>query len=99
MNKWMPFNAVCDGNNLVDEIIYEKSKIRKPILSEDQLNNIQTKILESFNSKELIKIKYYMNNRIYELDSIIKKIDNINKLIEFKNGKKLYFSQIINIIS
>ncbi len=99
MNKWMPFNAVCDGTSLVDEIINEKSKIRKTILSEDQLNTIQEKILDSFNSKELINIKYYMNNRIYEIDSIIKKIDDINKLIELKNGKKLSFSQILNITS
>ena len=99
MNKWMPFNAVCDGTTLVDEIINEKSKIRKPVLSEDQLNNIQNKILDSFNSKEIINVKYFMNNRIYEISSTIKKIDNINKLIEFKNGKRLSFSQILNITS
>jgi hypothetical protein len=93
----MPFNAVCDGTTLVDEIIYEKSKINKPILSEDQLNIIQEKILDSFNSKELIKIKYYMNHRVYEIENIIKKIDNINRLIELKNGKRLSFSQILHI--
>ena len=97
MNKWMPFNAVCDGTSLVDEIIYEKSKIIKPVLSEDQLNIIQEKILDSFNSKELIKIKYYMNHRVYEVENTIKKIDNINRLIELKNGKKLAFSQILHI--
>ncbi len=99
MNKWMPFNAVCDGTSLVDEIIYEKTKIRKPTLSEDQLNNIQNKILDSYNSKELIIVKYYMNHRVYEINDIIKKIDDINKLIEFKNGKKLAFSQILSITS
>lgn len=97
MNKWMPFNAVCDGTCLVDEIIYEKSKIRKPTLSEDQLITIQNKILDSYNSKEIIRIKYYMNNRIYEIENTIKKIDNINRLIELKNGEKLAFSQILHI--
>ncbi len=99
MNKWMPFNAVCDGTTLVDEIIFEKSKIEKPILSEDQLTIIQEKVLDSFNTQEIIKIKYFKNNRIYETNSIIKKIDNINKIIELKNEKKLYFSQILNIIT
>ena len=38
-----------------------------------------------------------MNHRVYEVENTIKKIDNINRLIELKNGKKLAFSQILHI--
>ena len=43
MNRWMPFNAVCDGNILTDMIEKEKQYTKKPTLSNDQLENLQKK--------------------------------------------------------
>ena len=40
MNSWMPFNAVCDGTSLVDMIEKEKSRFKKPTLSEEQLEAV-----------------------------------------------------------
>ena len=48
MNSWMPFNAVCDGTSLVDMIEKEKSRFKKPTLSEEQLEDIQDKIITAY---------------------------------------------------
>ena len=62
MNSWMPFNAVCDGTSLVDMIEKEKSRFKKPTLSEEQLEDIQDKIITAYNNEEVINIKYYKKN-------------------------------------
>ncbi len=95
MNKWMPFNAVCDGNSLVDEIEKEKRRFYKPTLSEEQLKEIQEVIYEAYNNKNIINIKYYQAGYCLEIRNIIKKIDEINRRIVFNNGKIIFFSQIL----
>lgn len=99
MNSWMPFNAVCDGTSLVDMIEKEKSRFKKPTLSEEQLEDIQDKIIAAYNNEEVINIKYYSSGYLYQVKNIIKKIDEIDKKIVLKNGKVIFFSQIINVDS
>ncbi len=99
MNSWMPFNAVCDGTSLVDMIEKEKSRFKKPTLSEEQLEDIQDKIITAYNNEEVINIKYYNSGYLYQVKNIIKKIDEIDKKIVLKNGKVIFFSQIINVNS
>ena len=99
MNSWMPFNAVCDGTSLVEKIEKEKRRFKKPTLSEEQLADIQDRIITAFNNKDVIDIKYYNAGYYYEIKNIIKKIDKIEKKVIFKNGKVIFFSQIISVCS
>ena len=55
MIKWAPFSAVAPGNYMVNEVLNKKNKVKMPILSEDQINDINNKITTSFNNKEVIK--------------------------------------------
>ena len=96
MNRWMPFNAVCDGNILTDMIEKEKQYIKKPTLSTDQLENLQKKIVDSIDTNTTINLKYYNNGYFYYIQEKIKKLDLPNQKILFKNGKSLPFSCIID---
>ena len=93
----MPFNAVCDGTCLVDEIIYEKSKIRKPILSEDQLEKIESIIKEAYFNKDYIIIYYYINGTILNKKIKIKSIDYNKKQIILSDNTNIYYKQIVNV--
>ncbi len=95
MNSWLPFNAVCDGTNLVDMIEKEKSRYKKPTLSEEQLEDIQEKIFIAYNNHDIITIKYYNYGYYYEIKNKIKKIDGIQRKIILENGKTIFFSQVI----
>ena len=41
MIKWMPFNSLINSNEIVKSLIHEKSKITKPIISEEESKNIE----------------------------------------------------------
>ena len=97
MLKWAPFDSVVSGKKVVNEVMHEKKKIKKPVLSEDQLKNIENKILDSYNSKDMVTISYYESGYIHNIASYIKKIDHINKIV-YLNNKLIYFNQIMNVI-
>ena len=96
MIKWMPFNSVINSKILVNSIVKEKSKIRKPTLSEEQIKDIENNILESkINEIPLIFI-IYKGGYTYKTKAIVVNIDSVQKKIVLNNHKILYFREIIS---
>lgn len=94
--KWMPFNSVVSGKEIVNGILKEKSKISMPILSEEQKNIIEKKIILSFYTNTKINLIYYQNGKMLTIKSYVKKIDSTYHKIYFEN-KVILFDQIIQI--
>lgn len=99
MIKWAPFNSIINGNEIAEVIEKEKSKITKPILSEEQLLSIQDTILESMINKIPLKFKIYKNGYIIEINGTVINIDSIKEKIVLDNRKYLYFREIISALS
>lgn len=96
MIKWQPFNAVAVGDKMIDDVLRRKNKIVKPILSDDQIIELETKIMESLHNKTKIKLKIFSNGKLYLKEGYIENIDIISKNIVFNDNKKVFFSQIID---
>ena len=45
MIKWMPFNSVVSSKEIINSILKDKSKISMPILSEEQKDVNEQKLL------------------------------------------------------
>ena len=54
--KWAPFNSVINGNYIMNMIVKEKSRIVKPDLSEEQINEFENLIKESLINNSLFTI-------------------------------------------
>lgn len=98
MVKWAPFNSVINGKEVLEEIKFEKSKVTKPILSEEQIRELEEKIIETYSGNILISIYFYKNGCIDILSGRITKLDPVNKIIIIDNKAKIYFNNIINIL-
>ena len=61
MIKWMPFNSVVSSKEIINSILKNKSKISMPILSEEQKNVNEQKLLIAYYIKSKINISYYQN--------------------------------------
>lgn len=96
MIKWMPFNSVVSSKEVISSILKEKNKINMPILSEDQKNINEKKLLIAYYSKSKINISYYQNGTINLINSYIKKIDFTYHKIYFEN-KTILFDQIVSL--
>ena len=95
--KWAPFNSVTPSKELINRLAKEKLKVNKPILSEEQLSDIQTKLYEAYNNELEPIINYYKNGIIFKEKSKIKVLDLAHNRIILKSNKIIYFNQIINI--
>lgn len=94
-SKWNPFNAVASGEYMINDVLKEKSKLKMPILSDDQKQELQNRMLEAFNNQEIIKVKYFKNGDLYVKEGKITNIDpNLHKIV-INQTFPVFFSQII----
>ncbi len=96
--KGTPINSVIDGNEVIKEIYEEKSRRDKPVLSEDQLEELESTILEVFNNQSVVEVIFYKNNHFNKIKGIITKVDTAQKKITINNKNSYYFANIIKII-
>ena len=95
--KWQPFESLTPSKKIIQSLVLEKSKITKPILSEEELATIENTIIDAYYCKEIIEISYFKNGFIQKTTSKIQKIDHIYKMVYLTNNLKLLFSQIIQV--
>ena len=98
MIKWQPFDSVISGKSVVQSLLLEKQKIKKPILSDEELQDLEEKIINALHSQETISLQFYKNGYIRTITGQINKIDRVYKTI-YLNSTRLLFNQIISIHS
>lgn len=96
--KWAPFNSVINGNQLLDEINYERNRISKPILSEEQIADLEENIIIAYSERSIINLYFYKNGCINIINGQITKLDPANKIITINNKTRIYFNNIIDIL-
>ena len=95
MKKWAPFSSLIEQATCLEEMKYQRNKISKPILTEDQIEKINY-VLQSYQKGKIVKIKFFHDGYLYIINTSIKKIDLDNKVLVLENGK-LSFPNIIDI--
>ena len=95
MKKWAPFSSLIEQATCLEQMKYERNKIPKPVLTDDQKEKINY-VLSSYKKGQTIKIKFYNDGYLYEIETQIKRIDLENRQLILVNGK-LAFENIIDI--
>ena len=95
--KWAPFNSVVPGKEMVSDVLKRKNVVKMPILSEDQINELENKLINSYNNQNEIRIKYFRGGRYYLRKGIVVNIDVLGRKIILNDNYNLFFSQIIEI--
>ena len=95
MKKWAPFSSLIEQATCLEQMKYERNKISKPVLTDDQMEKINY-VLSSYKKGQTVKIKFYDDGYLYEVETQIKRIDLENQRLILELGK-LTFAQIVNI--
>jgi small nuclear ribonucleoprotein (snRNP)-like protein len=85
MIKWAPFASLKEQAIFLNKMHQEKKKIEKPILSEDQMEEMNY-ILVNYKGERL-NIVYFDNGYLKEVEGIIKRIDPYTRTILVNNRK------------
>lgn len=96
MIKWQPFNSVISSKQVVKSLVHEKEKINRPILSSEEIEELEEKIIDAYYCQSDVTLQYYKNGYIEQAKGKIKKIDCISKKI-YLNNLLLFFNQVISI--
>lgn len=95
--KWAPFDALAGLNEMVNNLINKKGKKDKPILSEDKLSELDLILKEAIGNNNKIMIDYYLDGYIKTTYGLIKRIDEIEKLIQLDTNEKLSVNDIVDM--
>ena len=95
MKKWAPFSSLIEQATCLEEMKYQRNKIAKPVLTEDQIEKINF-VLQSYKKGQIVNIKFYNDGYLYIVSTLIKRIDLKNRKLILEKGK-LDFSNLIDI--
>ncbi|PFO65952.1 3-oxoacyl-ACP synthase [Bacillus cereus] len=101
MVKWSPFAAMPEQFAGIREIIKEKNKVTRPILTAEEKELIENMLLCSLLSEEEILITYYEDGYLLSSYMTVVGIDQQHSAVlctdAFYNKMKLLFSNIIDV--
>ncbi|MGN4506451.1 YolD-like family protein [Bacillus cereus group sp. MYBK58-1] len=101
MIKFTPFAAIPEQFAGIREIIKEKNKVTRPILTDEEKELIENMLLCSLLSEEEILITYYEDGYLLSSYMTVVDIDPSNSAVictdAFYNKMKLQFYNIIDV--
>jgi hypothetical protein len=95
--KWAPFDALVGHHSMIEELKHRLGKQEKPILSDDQYDNLNRELIQASSKHLEIEITYYSNGYLKNTFGHIKKIDWISKTILLSTYEKIHAKDIIEL--
>ena len=75
MIKWAPFATMPEQFEAVADMIDSQTKISRPELSDDRLEDMDRVLKKAMNDKRNIKLEYYYDGRRFQVKLKIIKVD------------------------
>lgn len=86
--KWSASFVLPEHASLLKKIYEEMNDIKKPLVDEHQLEEMNLTFHLAIESNLEVKIKYFSHNRIHETKGFIKEIDYLYKKVCIVNENK-----------
>ncbi|HGZ6086483.1 YolD-like family protein [Staphylococcus aureus] len=82
MIKWAPFATLPEQFETIQQYIIDQNKITRPVLSDDQLAELNIRLHEALQYAQPVEVKFYNNGFIDSVRLTIYRIDAINYEID-----------------
>lgn len=96
--KWSAFDALVGYHSMLEEMKYRLGKKDKPILSEDEFEELNRKMQEAVAFDLEIELRYFHDGYVRFTFGKIHKVDYQNRLIVLSTLEKILADNIIEII-
>lgn len=99
--KWLAFKTVPEQYEMLDQYIEDQNKIPMPLLSDDQLEEINEKVHEKIQTNRIAEISYWENGNITFLNCYIQKLDTLESIMIIKrvDNQSIVRLSLNNIVS
>ncbi|EOB8038529.1 YolD-like family protein [Staphylococcus aureus] len=82
MIKWAPFAILPEQFETIQQYIIDQNKITRPVLSDDQLAELNIRLHEALQYAQPVEVKFYNNGFVDSVRLTIYRIDAINYEID-----------------
>ncbi|HFQ1303580.1 TPA: YolD-like family protein [Staphylococcus aureus] len=82
MIKWAPFATLPKQFETIQQYIIDQNKITRPVLSDDQLAELNIRLHEALQYAQPVEVKFYNNGFVDSVRLTIYRIDAINYEID-----------------
>ncbi|MBR8979017.1 YolD-like family protein [Staphylococcus aureus] len=82
MIKWAPFITLPEQFETIQQYIIDQNKITRPVLSDDQLAELNIRLHEALQYAQPVEVKFYNNGFVDSVRLTIYRIDAINYEID-----------------
>ncbi|EMO8619680.1 YolD-like family protein [Staphylococcus aureus] len=82
MIKWAPFATLPEQFETIQQYIIDQNKITRPVLSDDQLGELNIRLHEALQYAQPVEVKFYNNGFVDSVRLTIYRIDAINYEID-----------------
>ncbi|HDJ2905169.1 TPA: YolD-like family protein [Staphylococcus aureus] len=82
MIKWAPFATLPEQFETIQQYIIDQNKITRPVLSDDQLAELNILLHEALQYAQPVEVKFYNNGFVDSVRLTIYRIDAINYEID-----------------
>ncbi len=82
MIKWAPFATLPEQFETIQQYIIDQNKITRPVLSDDQLAELNIRLHEALQYVQPVEVKFYNNGFVDSVRLTIYRIDDINYEID-----------------
>ncbi|CAA3878541.1 yolD-like family protein [Staphylococcus aureus] len=82
MIKWAPFATLPEQFETIQQYIIDQNKIPRPVLSDDQLAELNIRLHEALQYAQPVEVKFYNNGFVDSVRLTIYRIDAINYEID-----------------
>ena len=98
MVKWAPFATIPEQHESLNQFKQDQNKIEKPILSDDQLNELNdTLILKMFHEPN-IEVSYFEDGYIQKKTGQIHKVDTLEQKLHMYEDDILCQLNLLDIV-
>lgn len=89
MIKWAPFATLPEQFETIQQYIIDQNKITRPVLSDDQLAELNIRLHEALQYAQPVEVKFYNNGFVDSVRLTIYRMDAIN----YENDGYVYNQQ------
>ncbi|MBU8589636.1 YolD-like family protein [Priestia megaterium] len=83
MKKWRPFASMPEQYIGLQEVINEQLEVPQPLLTEEQMEQINFTLVEALHTNKQVYLTYYKNGQRITETGIIQFVDSLGNLFVF----------------
>jgi len=83
MTKWKPFASIPEQHIGLKRVFNQLDMVEKPLLSSEQVENIDSVLKEALYYEKTVYITYYARGKCVKEPVLIKQIDTLQSLLFF----------------